>query len=362
MQLPPIPRMNYRAAVVVGLGLCSAIWLLYAVTKTRPSDKPMPIKLVHAQASPPPPSLNIPPPLPEPPPMIPITLPSPVQQPSFPEPQKESPPPAREPQPQRDDPRKLELAQAIKSPLRVQGMQRDGNNTPQVLEIGATQNKEGKGGNDYTITAERIPSGPYTLRTGFGIPIRLETAIDSRLPGMVVGTVTQDIFDSIQHSWLLIPQATRVIGRYDHNIQAGQGRLPIRWQRLQFVDGTNVVLPDGMPSTDNQGTSGISGTVDNHLGAVFTKALLLTMVGSAINLGQTQGSYSGAFSGYNATNVIGNSASNEMGQVSREIIENSLNQPPTITVPVGEELLLLADRDIRFTRPFTTATVSSNRE
>jgi type IV secretion system protein VirB10 len=54
----------------------------------------------------------------------------------------------------------------------------------------------------------------------------------------------------------LIPQGTRLIGLYDHQVVYGQERVLVTWKRVLFSNGASLSLKDGMPGTDPTGAAG----------------------------------------------------------------------------------------------------------
>ena len=58
------------------------------------------------------------------------------------------------------------------------------------------------------------PRSPYQVMAGNLIPASLVTGLNSDLPGQVIGQVTENVFDTVTGQHLLIPQGSRLIGRY----------------------------------------------------------------------------------------------------------------------------------------------------
>ena len=73
--------------------------------------------------------------------------------------------------------------------------------------------------------ALQAPSSPYTVMAGTIIPAALVTGINSDLPGQVIASVTQPVYDTATGRYLLIPQGSRLIGRYDSQVAFGQRRV-----------------------------------------------------------------------------------------------------------------------------------------
>src|SRR3546814_7536524 len=87
---------------------------------------------------------------------------------------------------------------------------------------------------------------------GTVIPAALLTAVNSDLPGQVIATVTEQVYDSVTGRHLLIPQGSRLIGQYDSQVPFGQRRALLVWTRLIRPNGSSLVL-DRLPATDAAG-------------------------------------------------------------------------------------------------------------
>jgi type IV secretion system protein VirB10 len=129
-------------------------------------------------------------------------------------------------------------------------------------------------------------SSPWILSAGTVIPASLITGLNSDLPGTVLAQVTQQVRDSATGTAVLIPQGSRLVGRYDSEVGYGQRRLLLVWERLIFPDQSSVELGK-MPATDSEGYAGLLGKVDNHEWRLLKGIVLSTLfgVGSELSLG-----------------------------------------------------------------------------
>jgi type IV secretion system protein TrbI len=80
---------------------------------------------------------------------------------------------------------------------------------------------------EYLRASVRKPVSPYEIKTGTIIPAVMLTAINSDLPGQIIGQVRENVYDSDTGEYLLIPQGTRLVGLYDHHIAYGQQRVSV---------------------------------------------------------------------------------------------------------------------------------------
>lgn len=145
---------------------------------------------------------------------------------------------------------------------------------------------ENKNGDDgYLHALVEAPIGKHELLAGSVIPAVLLTALHSDLPGFVTAMVRQTVYDSLNHRVVVIPQGSKLVGRYSSDVAYGQTRALIAWNRLIFPDGSMIDL-QGMSGTDGQGQSGFEDQVDNHYVKVFGSSILMSILGTAAQLSQ----------------------------------------------------------------------------
>src|SRR3546814_13289344 len=90
---------------------------------------------------------------------------------------------------------------------------------------------------------------------GTVIPAALLTTVNSDLPGQVIASVTEHVYDSVTGRHLLMPQGPRLIGQYDSQVAYGQRRVLLVWPRRLRPDGSSLVL-DRLQATDDAGQAG----------------------------------------------------------------------------------------------------------
>ena len=182
------------------------------------------------------------------------------------------------------------------------------------------------------------PVSPYQLMAGTVIAASLITGINSDLPGAVVAHVTENVFDTVTGRFLLIPQGTRLVGRYDSLIAHGQERALVVWQRIILPDGSSVVV-DSLPATDMAGYAGLEDEVDFHTFRLIKGIALATLLGVSSEL-TFNNAESDLFS------AIRESAQDTGNEVGQRFVERELGIQPTITVRPGWPLRIIVNRDI----------------
>jgi len=200
----------------------------------------------------------------------------------------------------------------------------------------------------YNPHGLQTPSSPYQLMAGTVIAASLVTGLNSDLPGFVIAQVTENIFDSVSGRFLLLPQGSRLIGKYDNVVAFGQERALVVWQRVILPDGSSVVI-DNLPATDTGGYAGLADQVDLHTWQLLKGVALATVlgVGSELVFGN-----SGDSDLIRALQLSTQSTTNRAGQ---RLIERHLNVQPTITVRPGWPLRVIVHKDI-ILRPYRGAT------
>jgi type IV secretion system protein VirB10 len=198
----------------------------------------------------------------------------------------------------------------------------------------------------YNPHGLQTPASPYQLMAGTVISASLVTGLNSDLPGFVIAQVTENIFDSVSGRFLLLPQGSRLIGKYDNVVAFGQERALVVWQRIIMPDGSSVVI-DNLPSTDTGGYAGLADQVDLHTWQLLKGVALATVlgVGSELIFGSSDNDL------IRAIQLSTQSTTNRAGQ---RLVERNLNVQPTITVRPGWPLRVIVHRDI-ILRPYRGA-------
>lgn len=189
--------------------------------------------------------------------------------------------------------------------------------------------------------------GPV-LHEGSTIPVVLNNALNSQLPGMVIASSTHDVYDSITGQMLLIPRGTKFIGRFNSEVRDGQDRLMFAFRRMIFPDGREAMLK-AMEGGDKLGTSGVEGDVDTKFWEMLGSSLLIALM--AVGLDSLGDSNNG--SNVTINNGGGSSSSSyttAAGEVMVKTAETSLGRytkaRPVIKIPPGTQLNVMVNKDI----------------
>ena len=190
-----------------------------------------------------------------------------------------------------------------------------------------------------TVAPDRItaPASPNILQAGAVIPAALITGIRSDLPGQITAQVTENIYDSPTGRILLVPQGTRVIGQYDNNVQFGQSRVLLVWNRLIFPNGRSIVL-ERQPGADAEGYAGLQDGVDYHWWDLAKAAGLSTLLSIGAELATNDDD--------RLIQAIRNGGQDTINDAGQQIVRRQLNVAPTLTIRPGFPVRVIVTRDL----------------
>lgn len=184
--------------------------------------------------------------------------------------------------------------------------------------------------------------GRNTLIEGAEIPIVMQTAVSSDLPGPCRAKVEYDVFDSITQSIKLIPAASTVLCTYNSETVAGQDRLMLAFTRLIFPNGTSVAL-GGMEGGDEQGKIGAKAEVNTRFWSRFGSSLMIAGISTL-----TQGIL--PIGSGTTINMPGSSSSGAgtqaLGEVAKKSFERNLNIKEELSLSPGDRLRVIVTRDM----------------
>jgi type IV secretion system protein VirB10 len=185
------------------------------------------------------------------------------------------------------------------------------------------------------------PASPYQLMAGTIIAASLVTGLNSDLPGFVIAQVTENVYDTVSGHYLLVPQGSRLVGRYDNVVAFGQERALVVWQRIILPDGSSIVI-DNLPATDTGGYAGLEDQVDIHTWKLLKGVALATVlgVGSQLAVGTSSGTDS------DLVKALQQSVQSTTNRAGQRLVERNLNVQPTITVRPGWPLRVIVHKDI----------------
>jgi type IV secretion system protein VirB10 len=157
----------------------------------------------------------------------------------------------------------------------------------------------------------------------------------------VIASVTEPVYDSATGQHLLIPQGSRLIGRYDSQVAFGQRRVLLVWTRLILPDTSGVEL-DRLPGIDPAGYAGLEDGVDWHWPRILAGAALSTLLGIGAELAAPG-------HGRDDNRIVvatRDSAQETVNQVGQEITRRHLSIQPTLTIRPGFPMRVMVNKDL----------------
>ena len=166
----------------------------------------------------------------------------------------------------------------------------------------------------------------------------LVTAINTDNPGVVIDRVTENVYSSQDHSYLLIPEGSLLMATYNSSVSYGQNKVQVAWNLLIRPDNYRVQLGN-MNGVNAQGASGYKGSVSNHpfetlkaLGMVAIYSILQTEVTNDINSQKNEYLQNAMTDVYAESSKLGN-----------KIVDRALDIKPTIKIKEGTEIKLITN-------------------
>ncbi len=192
----------------------------------------------------------------------------------------------------------------------------------------------------------QMPASPYQVMVGTVIAAALVTGIKSDLPGDVIATVTEPIYDTATGKFLLIPQGARLMGKYNSQVSYGQSRTQVVWNRVILPDTSSFQL-DNLVGADSAGYAGLEDGVDWHWDRVLAGAAMTTLLGIGAELAAPENRQDG-----DRVIIAGRDGlQDSVNQVGQELTRRNINIQPTLTSRPGLPVRIIVNRDLAL-RPY----------
>lgn len=185
------------------------------------------------------------------------------------------------------------------------------------------------------------PLSPYELKAGAVVPATLLTAVDTSRAGPVVASVTENVFDSVNGRYLVVPQGTRLIGRHNGDTTYGDHRAFLTWDRMILPNGKSLVLAEEQ-GVDAQGAVGVRGSVDRR---IVPLAVATLFAGAITTLG-TVARDDGQRGSGGIIGDVGDATAIDAAQVGGRLIDRELQVHPSVRLSAGAPVRVLITRDL----------------
>ncbi|WP_406604540.1 type IV secretion system protein VirB10 [Bartonella gliris] len=198
--------------------------------------------------------------------------------------------------------------------------------------------------------AVQLRNRDLLITQGTQIDCTLETKIVTSQPGMTTCHLTRDVY-STSGRVVLLDRGSRVVGFYQSGVQQGQTRVFVQWLRIETPSGVIVNLDS--PGTGPLGEAGIGGWLDTHFWQRFGGAIMISIIG---DLGEWVKGKIGL--GNKEEDKEKSQSQNMHGaeSVVAEVLQNSINIPPTLYKNQGERVNIFVARDLDFSNVYSLVT------
>jgi len=171
----------------------------------------------------------------------------------------------------------------------------------------------------------------------------LVNRLNSDFAGPVLCQITNDVY-SHDHSQLLIPVGTRVLGETKKVSDIGQARLAVVFHRLIMPDGYAVDL-DQAPGLNQIGETALKDKVNNHYFRIFGASIAVGAISGLATIGQNNSSVNGLPT--SSVSAYQQGVAGSLSQSSLRILDKFLNIPPTITIREGHRVRIYLTQDLQ---------------
>ena len=221
-----------------------------------------------------------------------------------------------------------------------------------------TQEGSGRTPQGYSESTRKAQIAPLELKAGTVLPGILLTGINSDLPGMVLGQVSENVYDTATGTWLLIPQGARLLGVYDSQITQGQKRVGIVWNRIVYPDGSSLNIA-GSPGADMAGYSGIKGKVDHHYSQLLLAGFFTSFFTAAVDIASdNKDDTRNNNQKKSAKDVLVETTGTTIANIGAKLAEKALEIQPTIVIKPGSRFNVMVQQDVVFPEPWREPTTN----
>ncbi|MCS5420277.1 MULTISPECIES: TrbI/VirB10 family protein [Psychrilyobacter] len=238
----------------------------------------------------------------------------------------------------------IELAKASKIGFMNSGSDYSKKNIKEKKEMDAVNETSlGFYNTNYLKAREELPLKDLEVKQGTIIPSVTISKINSDLPGDVVAQVSENVYDSKTGNYLLIPKGSKLYGSYLSDINFGQERIGVNWDRIIFPNQKSINLI-GMAGITSSGEKGLKDKVNNHYGKLLQGIVFSSVLATTTSIVTDDNGSDDDDRSY--LSIAGETASLETIKVGNKIVERSLSVDPTIEIRNGMKFNILVNKDI----------------
>ena len=160
----------------------------------------------------------------------------------------------------------------------------------------------------------------------------LHTGINTDYEGQVIAVTQSDVYDTATGTTLLIPMGSKIIGSYSAEASDSSDRVSVTFTTVVFPDGGSYSIGNSMIAVDEQVYNGIRGNLNKHTGAAIGKTMLNGLLSAGIT----------------ALSTIGTNKATIDTSGIQQLMQNSTNFKPTITIAPGYQFNIFVTQPVSF--------------
>jgi len=182
------------------------------------------------------------------------------------------------------------------------------------------------------------------LVRGTFIPCSMDVKLISMLGGQITCTIAEDVY-SANGNVLLIEKGSTAVGSYKKTgLKNGMNRLYAIWEDLRTPN--NIIISLGSGTTDELGSAGMVGDVDNHWGMRVGGAILLSVIDDVI------GAAANNINNSANQNYTINNTTTATSQMADTMLKQYINIPPTLYKHQGDLINIYVNKDVDFSKVY----------
>ncbi|MDL1957383.1 MAG: type IV secretion system protein VirB10 [Candidatus Desulfofervidus auxilii] len=183
----------------------------------------------------------------------------------------------------------------------------------------------------------------YLVRGTF-IPCSMDVRLISMLGGQITCTIAEDVY-SANGNVLLIEKGSIAVGTYKKTgLKNGMNRLYAIWEDLRTPN--NIIISLGSGASDELGSAGMVGDVDNHWGMRVGGAILLSVIDDVI------GAVANNINNSDNRNYTINNTTTATSNMADTMLKQYINIPPTLYKHQGDLINIYVNKDVDFSKVY----------
>jgi type IV secretion system protein VirB10 len=218
------------------------------------------------------------------------------------------------------------------------------------------QDEEG----DYLNTTRVAPISRWVVERGEKIVAILPTRVVSDLPGDLIAQVKDDVYNTPDHQFIMIPAGSLLAGEYNSSVSYGQGRVQVIWTYLRFPDGSFINLGKFV-SHAADGAVGLKDQTDNHIKRLVGGVLLSSIFAAGIQISQNHSGANSTLAYPSTTQLAASAVGQQAAQLGEQITSRNLNLQPTLKIRPGEPFYVSVQKSMVFPGPYEPIKLGGER-